>query len=100
MNEMSVPKKLPGEGTLLRAVYDALAEGPASVRTINARLPKEHRKIQANRLSPICQDLARRGLVHGKSPKGYMKMYAWVEHEFPPVSQFVTVLERRRGARW
>ena len=60
--------KLPAEGTLMRAIYDALEAGPADCHTINQRLPKKHRQILANALSRHAYNLCKRGLLKGKKP--------------------------------
>ena len=95
--------KLPREGTLQRAVDDALEAGPANCHTLNQRLPKEHRQILSNDLSRQCYLLVKRGLIKGKKPKGCIKMYARLDHDFPGIEGFVPVrntqVHRRRGLK-
>ena len=91
---MTTPK-LPREGTLLRAVYDALEAGPADCHTINRRLPREHRRIVDNEINRIAYHLVQKGLIKGKKPHRCVKQYAHIDHEFPPVEQFVQTRDTR-----
>tara|TARA_Y100000310_G_scaffold311701_1_gene358240 strand:- start:567 stop:881 length:315 start_codon:yes stop_codon:yes gene_type:complete len=91
--------KLPAEGTLLRAVYDALEAGPADAHTINQRLPRAHRCICANALSKYLYKLCKRGVIKGRKPKGHMKMYARLADSFPALDGF-TSERRARAAHW